>query len=87
MDLTLVRTSLRVSVIAASLLALAPTHAQERLAIVTTTGDLRSLAEAVGGDRVAVTSLVPPRFDPEEYQPKPQDLARVKNARLAVRVG
>ncbi|MEA2907665.1 MAG: manganese/iron transport system substrate-binding protein [Alphaproteobacteria bacterium] len=87
MDLTLVRTSLRVSVIAASLLALAPTHAQDRLAIVTTTGDLRSLAEAVGGDRVAVTSLVPPRFDPEEYQPKPQDLARVKNARLAVRVG
>jgi ABC-type Zn uptake system ZnuABC Zn-binding protein ZnuA len=61
--------------------------AQERLAIVTTTGDLRSLAEAVGGDRVAVTSLVPPGFDPEEYQPRPQDFARVNKARVVVRVG
>jgi ABC-type Zn uptake system ZnuABC Zn-binding protein ZnuA len=67
--------------------AFAPANAQERLAIVTTTSDLRSLAEAVGGDRVAVTSLVPPGFDPEEYQPRPQDLARVKGARVAVRVG
>ena len=48
-----------------------PALAQERLAIVTTTSDLRSLTEAVGGDRVAVTSLVPPNFDPEEYQPRP----------------
>src|SRR5439155_23766282 len=61
--------------------------AQERLAIVTTTSDLRSLAEAVGGDRVAVTSLVPPGFDPEDYQPRPQDFARVGKARVVVRVG
>jgi len=61
--------------------------AQERLAVVATTGDMRSLAEAVGGDRIAVTSLVPPGFDPEEYQPKAQDLARVKRAQAAVRVG
>src|SRR4029079_19726171 len=65
----------------------APAHAQDRLAVVTHTTDLASLAEAVGGERVAVTSLVPPAFDPEEYQPKPQDVARVKNARLLVRVG
>ena len=72
----------------AALIALAaPALAQQRLAIVTTTTDLRSLTEAVGGDRVAVTSLVPPNFDPEEYQPRPQDLARLKQARLVVRVG
>jgi len=62
-------------------------QAQERLAVVATTGDLRSLVEAVGGDRVAVTSLVPPGFDPEEYQAKPQDLARVQRAHAVVRVG
>jgi ABC-type Zn uptake system ZnuABC Zn-binding protein ZnuA len=62
-------------------------RAQERLAIVATTPDLRSLAEAVGGDRVAVTSLVPPGFDAEAYQPRPQDLTRLKSARVAVRVG
>jgi ABC-type Zn uptake system ZnuABC Zn-binding protein ZnuA len=77
-----------VSVAIALLLAgAAPAHAQERLAIVTTTSDLRSLAQAVGGERVAVASLVPPGFDPEEYQPRPQDLARVAKARVFVRVG
>jgi ABC-type Zn uptake system ZnuABC Zn-binding protein ZnuA len=64
-----------------------PATAQDALAIVTTTTDLRSLVEAVGGDRVSVVSLVPPNFDPEEYQPRPQDLARLKNARMVVRVG
>lgn len=61
--------------------------ARARVDVVATTRDLHSLAEAVGGDRVAVTSLVPPGFDPEEYQPKPQDLARVKRAQAVVRVG
>jgi ABC-type Zn uptake system ZnuABC Zn-binding protein ZnuA len=77
-----------VSLLVASCIALAsPALAQPPLPVVTTTSDLRSLVEAVGGERVAVTSLVPPQFDPEDYQPRPQDLARVKNARLAVRVG
>src|SRR5947209_6002224 len=61
--------------------------AQERLRVVTTTTDLKSLVEAVGGDRVEVTSLVPPNTDPEEYQAKPQDAVRLKDARLVVRVG
>ena len=54
---------------------------------MTTTTDLRSLAEAVGGDRIAAVSLVPPGLDAEEYQPKPQDALRLKQARLLVRVG
>src|SRR5829696_6141940 len=74
-------------IICCALLFAGSSGAQERLRIVTTTTDLRSLAEAVGGDRVAVTSLVPPGFDPEEYQPKPQDVARLKDAGLVVRVG
>jgi hypothetical protein len=74
--------------LAAVWLACATTaQAQERIPIVTTTTDLRSLTEAVGGDRVAVTSLVPPNMDAEEYQPKPQDVLRLRAARLLVRVG
>lgn len=61
--------------------------AQERLRVVTTTTDLRSLVEAVGGKRVDVVSLVPPAVDAEDYQAKPQDVARLKDARLVVRVG
>jgi ABC-type Zn uptake system ZnuABC Zn-binding protein ZnuA len=64
-----------------------PLWAGERLTVLTTTTDLRSLVEAVGGDRVTATSLVPPNLDPEEYQPKPQDVARLQQAKLVVRVG
>src|SRR5713226_6162808 len=74
----------------ASGLALAqssPAPAQELIHVVTTTTDLRSLAEAVGGDLIDAVSLVPANFDAEEYQPKPQDVLRLKNARLVVRVG
>jgi ABC-type Zn uptake system ZnuABC Zn-binding protein ZnuA len=74
----------------ASGLALAqssPALAQDRIHVTATTTDLRSLAEAVGGDLIDAVSLVPANFDAEEYQPKPQDVVRLKNARLVVRVG
>jgi ABC-type Zn uptake system ZnuABC Zn-binding protein ZnuA len=64
-----------------------PARAEERIRVVTTTTDLRSLTEAVGGDLVEAVSLVPANFDAEEYQPKPQDVLRLKDARLVVRVG
>lgn len=69
------------------LAAAAPVAAQERLRIVATTTDLKSLAQVVGGDRVSVVSIVPPNVDAEEYQPKPQDLNRLKETRLVLRVG
>ncbi len=64
-----------------------PGFAQDSLEVVTTTTDLRSLAEAVGGNKIKAVSLVPPNMDAEEYQPKPQDVLRLKHARLLVRVG
>jgi ABC-type Zn uptake system ZnuABC Zn-binding protein ZnuA len=61
--------------------------AAERFRIVATTMDLKSLAEAVGGDLVSATSLVPAGKEPEDYQPKPQDVQRVAGAQLVIRVG
>jgi ABC-type Zn uptake system ZnuABC Zn-binding protein ZnuA len=79
---------LRFAFLAAWWLALgSPGFSQDRIHVVTTTTDLRSLTEAVGGDRVTVVSLVPPHLDAEDYQPKPQDVLRLKNARMLVRVG
>jgi ABC-type Zn uptake system ZnuABC Zn-binding protein ZnuA len=76
------------SVLIVALVTLAsPAFAQERVQVVTTTTDLRSLSEAVGGDRVEAVSIVPPNMDAEDYQPKPQDVLRLKRARLLVRVG
>src|SRR6267378_2999023 len=73
--------------IVAMLALSSPVSAQARVPIVATTTDLKSLAEAVGGERVSVVALVPPNSDAEEYQPKPQDLNRLKSARLTLRVG
>ena len=61
--------------------------ADDRIEVVTTTTDLRSLTEAIGGEYVASTALVPAGMDAEEYQPKPQDALRLKSARAFVRVG
>jgi ABC-type Zn uptake system ZnuABC Zn-binding protein ZnuA len=78
---------LAVAVAIAGLALASPGVAQERISVVATTTVLRSLAEAVGGERVAVASLVPANLDAEDYQPKPQDVLRLKSARLLVRVG
>ena len=73
--------------LAYGLLAATAAWAQDRLRVVTTTSDLRSLVEAVGGDRVAATHLAPPDADVEHYQPRPRDVERLQGAALVVRVG
>jgi ABC-type Zn uptake system ZnuABC Zn-binding protein ZnuA len=55
--------------------------------LVATTATLASLAEAVGGERVAITTLVAPNLDVEEYQPRPRDLERLREADALLRVG
>ena len=79
--------ALRFAIITVWFILASPGIAQERIRIVTTTTDLRSLAEAVGGDRVEAISLAPANMDAEDYQPKPQDVLRLKSARMLVRVG
>jgi ABC-type Zn uptake system ZnuABC Zn-binding protein ZnuA len=78
---------LRLALIAVCLALATPGRTQDRIQVVTTTTDLRSLTEAVGGERVTAVSLVPANMDAEEYQPRPQDILRLKNARMLVRVG
>ncbi len=65
-------------------------HAQPqppRLLVVTTSPDLKSLVEAVGGDRVEVESLGQPEQDPHSIEIKPAQLVRVKQAAVLVKVG
>ena len=57
------------------------------LPVVTTTTDLKSLVEAVGGERVQVEALAPPLHDPHAVEVKPGQLARIKAAALLVRIG
>jgi ABC-type Zn uptake system ZnuABC Zn-binding protein ZnuA len=61
--------------------------AQQRLRVVATSADLKSLAEAVGGERVEVESLAAPEQDPHGVELKPAQLARMRSAALLIRVG
>lgn len=70
-------------------LATAPVHvlAQQKLRVVATSADLKSLTEAVGGARVDVESLAAPEQDPHAIELKPAQLARARSAALLIRVG
>lgn len=55
--------------------------------VVATTSILADVVSRVGGDLVAVTSLVPPGANEHEYQPSPRDIAAVTDAALVFEVG
>lgn len=55
--------------------------------VAVTISVLDSFVEAVGGDHVAVRSIVPVGASPETFQPAPQDVATVADAQLLVENG
>ncbi|WP_018584252.1 anchored repeat ABC transporter, substrate-binding protein [Salinispora arenicola] len=55
----------------------------ERPQVITTTGILRDLVSNVGGERVAVSSLVPDGADPHSYEPSLRDIRDVVYADVA----
>src|SRR5262249_11811846 len=59
----------------------------QTMRVVATTGDLASLARAVVGDLAQVETIIPPAADPEAFEPRPSDLARLKGASVVIRVG
>ena len=60
----------------------AQAQAPEKLPVVATFSILADFARNVGGERVAVTSLVGPDGDTHVYQPKPADAKELGAARL-----
>lgn len=77
------------AIILALALAAAPgtVLSQQKLRVIATSADLKSLAQAVGGDRVDVESLAAPEQDPHAIEVKPAQLARARSAALLIRVG
>jgi len=59
----------------------------KKLRIVTTTTDLRSIAEAVGGDKVTVTNLATGYQDPHFLETKPSYMMKARRADVWIRVG
>lgn len=62
-------------------------QAKDRLNIVTTTPNLASIAEAVGGEHVSATSIGSGDEDPHFIEAKPSYMIKAKNADLWIRVG
>lgn len=62
----------------------APSAAAEPLRVVASFSTLADLVVQVGGEEVAVSSLVPPGGEPHEWQPEPADVRRIAGADLVV---
>jgi ABC-type Zn uptake system ZnuABC Zn-binding protein ZnuA len=65
----------------------APEPEQPVLSVVATVAPLTDLVGMVGGDRVEVTSLVPPGADSHTYEPRPGDVALLAQADAYLGVG
>ncbi len=61
--------------------------AEEKIQVLTTTSDLKSIAEFIGGDKVKVDSLAKGCQDPHFVEAKPSFMMKAKNADLFIRVG
>uniref|UniRef100_Q07MQ7 Periplasmic solute binding protein n=1 Tax=Rhodopseudomonas palustris (strain BisA53) TaxID=316055 RepID=Q07MQ7_RHOP5 len=68
----------------AAVLAAGPASAQNKLAVVTTTGMIADAVKQVGGDRVQVTSLMGPGVDPHTYRQTRSDISALTRADAVV---
>lgn len=57
------------------------------LSVVATTTQIADMARAIAGDQVEVISLLPANADPHDFEPTPQDLAKVDDADLVLEHG
>jgi len=55
--------------------------------VAATLSPFADLVQQVGGDRVEVSTIAPPRFNPHFIEPRPSDVLRVKKAELFVHAG
>lgn len=67
--------------------AIGPAAAQEKLRVVATMSVVADITRVVGGDRIALTTLVGPDSDAHVYQPRPSDARAVAEARAVVANG
>ncbi|MBI3075546.1 MAG: zinc ABC transporter substrate-binding protein, partial [Deltaproteobacteria bacterium] len=61
--------------------------AEGKLRVVTTTSDLKAIAEAVGGDRVTVDSLLRGYQNPHDLEVRPSYMLKVQRADIFIRIG
>jgi zinc/manganese transport system substrate-binding protein len=75
------------TIVAALMLAGAPAHAADKVRVVTTIPDLKSLTEAVGGDLVDVESLTRGTQNFHEAEVRPSMMLKLRRADLLIENG
>lgn len=58
-----------------------------KLTVVTTLFPLYDFAKTIGGDKVAVTLLLPPGVESHSFEPKPSDIARISEVGVFIYTG
>jgi len=69
------------------ILAINPISVKARINVVTSTSDLKSIAEYIGGDRVSVTSIASGKSDPHFVEVLPSYMVIVSRADIYFKVG
>ena len=70
--------------VAATVMAVIPLRAQEKIQIVASFSIIGDFARTVGGERVNVTTLVGPNSDVHVYTPGPADAKKIADAKLVI---
>lgn len=59
----------------------------DKINAVVTIGPLAEFANAIGGDRVSVSVLVPPGAEPHTFEPTPSDMMKIADADIYIKNG
>jgi zinc transport system substrate-binding protein len=59
----------------------------ENVSVITTIFPLKEFAQAVGGEQVEVTQLLPPGAEAHTWEPKPSDIVRLSRADIFIYTG
>jgi len=78
---------MKLAIIAGLLASIVGAQAQEKLPVVSLGTVLTDLAQSVGGDHVAITSLVKAGQDPHDFEPTPGDVKAVSHAKVVLASG
>ncbi|MCL0078169.1 zinc ABC transporter substrate-binding protein [Dehalococcoidia bacterium] len=78
---------LAVTGFAAACQPVAETPAEEKIRVIVSILPLADFVENIGGERVAVTVMVPPGASPHTFAPTPGQLRAVSHAQMYVKVG
>src|SRR6195952_2738533 len=75
---------LALGALAATVMAINPLHAQDKINVVASFSILGDFVRNVGGDRVNVTTLVGGNGDVHVYTPAPADAKKIADAKLVI---